>query len=105
MTEAAVPENFDVAELGGLAALTGNPVPALSRALMERVPRTVAGTVHRGATSQDIVDTAAMLMAARALDVIMADLGAAAQAAPLRSRCGTGPRSWSAGRSSSRPFP
>ena len=81
VTEAAVPENFDVAELGGLAALTGNPVPALSRALMERVPRTVAGTVHRGATSQDIVDTAAMLMAARALDVIMADLAAAARSA------------------------
>ena len=81
VTEAAVPENFDVAELGGLAALTGNPVPALSRALMKRVPRTVAGAVHRGATSQDIVDTAAMLMASRALDVIMADLAAAARSA------------------------
>ena len=81
MTKAAVPENFDVAELGGLAALTGNPVPALSRALMTRVPRTVAGAVHRGATSQDIVDTAAMLMASRALDVIMAELAAAARSA------------------------
>jgi len=81
VTRAAVPENFDVAELGGLAALTGNPVPALSRALMKRVPRTVAGAVHRGATSQDIVDTAAMLMASRALDVIMADLAAAARSA------------------------
>jgi 3-carboxy-cis,cis-muconate cycloisomerase len=81
VTKAAVPENFDVAELGGLAALTGNPVPALSRALMKRVPRSVAGAVHRGATSQDIVDTAAMLMASRALDVIMADLAAAARSA------------------------
>ncbi len=81
VTGAAVPENFDVAELGGLAALTGNPVPALSRALMKRVPGTVAGTVHRGATSQDIVDTAAMLMASRALDVIMADLAAAGRGA------------------------
>lgn len=81
VTEAAVPENFDVAELGALAALTGNPVPALSRALMKQVPRTAASAVHRGATSQDIVDTAAMLMAARALDVIVADVGAAARAA------------------------
>ncbi len=81
VTKVAVPENFDVAELGGLAALTGNPVPALSRALMNRVPRTVAGAVHRGATSQDIVDTAAMLMASRGLDVIMADLAAAARSA------------------------
>ena len=78
VTEAAVPENFDVAEL---AALTGNPVPALSRALMKQVPRTAAGTVHRGATSQDIVDTAVMLMAARALEVIVADIAAAARAA------------------------
>ena len=81
VTKAAVPENFDVAELGGLAALTGNPVPALSRALMKRVPRAAAGAVHRGATSQDIVDTAAMLMASRALHVIMADLAAAARSA------------------------
>ena len=81
VTEAAVPENFDVAELGARAALTGNPVPALSRALMKQVPRTAASAVHRGATSQDIVDTAAMLMAARALDVIGADVGAAARAA------------------------
>ena len=81
VTEAAIPENFDVAELGALAALTGNPVPALSRALMKQVPRTAASAVHRGATSQDIVDTAAMLMAARALDVIVADVGAAARAA------------------------
>ena len=81
VTKAAVPENFDVAELGGLAALTGNPVPALSRALMKRVPRTMAGAVHRGATSQDIVDTAAMLMASRALGVILADLAAAARSA------------------------
>jgi 3-carboxy-cis,cis-muconate cycloisomerase len=81
VTEAAVPENFEVAELGALAALTGNPVPALSRALMKQAPRTAASAVHRGATSQDIVDTAAMLMAARALDVIVADVGAAARAA------------------------
>ena len=81
VTEAAVPDNFDVAELGALAALTGNPVPALSRALARQVPLTAAGTVHRGATSQDIVDTAAMLLAARAVDVIDADLAAAAQAA------------------------
>ena len=81
VTKAAVPENFDLAELGELAALTGNPVPALSRALARQVPRPAAGAVHRGATSQDIVDTAAMLLARDALDVIGADLAAAAQAA------------------------
>ena len=80
VTKAADPENFDVAELGGLAALTGNPVPGLSRALTRLVPRSAAGAVHRGATSQDIVDTAAMLMARQALDVIGADVSAAAEA-------------------------
>jgi len=81
VTKAAVADNFDVAELGELAALTGNPVPALSRALARRVPRTAAGAVHRGATSQDIIDTAAMLMARDALDQIIADVAAAARAA------------------------
>jgi 3-carboxy-cis,cis-muconate cycloisomerase len=37
--------------------------------------------VHRGATSQDIVDTAAMLLAKRAIGVMLADLAATAAAA------------------------
>src|ERR1700744_1483128 len=81
VTAAAVPENFDLAELGELSALTGNPVPALSRALSALGPRALAGAVHQGATSQDIVDTAAMLLARRALDVIGADRDIAADAA------------------------
>ncbi len=81
VTEVAQAGNFSVGELGELAALTGNPVPALARALARRVPQTAAGAVHRGATSQDIVDTAAMLLARRAIDVILADLARTAQAA------------------------
>ena len=37
--------------------------------------------MHRGATSQDIVDTAAMLLARRAIDAILADLARTADAA------------------------
>ena len=81
VTEAAQAGHFDAGELGELAALTGNPVPALARALARRVPQTAAGAVHRGATSQDIVDTAAMLLAKRAIDVVLADLAQAAAAA------------------------
>jgi 3-carboxy-cis,cis-muconate cycloisomerase len=81
VTAAAVPANFDLAELGELSALTGNPVPALSRALARQVPGPLAAAVHKGATSQDIVDTALMLMARQALDVIGADLAAAADGA------------------------
>ena len=81
VTIAARAENFNPNELGGLAALTGNPVPGLARALARQVPQTAVSAVHRGATSQDIVDTAAMLLAKRAIDVIAADLARAADAA------------------------
>jgi 3-carboxy-cis,cis-muconate cycloisomerase len=81
VTAAARAGNFDPNELGGLAALTGNPVPGLARALARQVPQTAVSAVHRGATSQDIVDTAAMLLAKRAIDVMAADLARAADAA------------------------
>jgi len=81
VTAAARAGNFDPNELGGLAALTGNPVPGLARALARQVPQTAASAVHRGATSQDIVETAAMLLAKRAIEVIQADLARAADAA------------------------
>jgi len=81
VTIAARADNFNPNELGGLAALTGNPVPGLARALARQVPQTAVGAVHRGATSQDIVDTAAMLLAKRSIDVMQADLARAADAA------------------------
>ena len=81
VTATAQAANFELDELGELAALTGNPVPGLARALARRVPQSAVSAVHRGATSQDIVDTAAMLLASRAIDVILADLARAADAA------------------------
>ncbi len=81
VTAAARAEAFDPAELGRQAALTGNPVPALVRELTRRLPPGFAGAVHQGATSQDIIDTAAMLLARQALGVISDDLAAAATAA------------------------
>jgi 3-carboxy-cis,cis-muconate cycloisomerase len=81
VTATAKASNFDPDELGELAALTGNPVPGLARALARRVPQTAVSAVHRGATSQDILDTAAMLLAKRAIDVMLADLAEAAEAA------------------------
>ncbi len=81
VTDAARAGSFDPVLLGELAALTGNPVPGLARELSRRVPQSAAPAVHRGATSQDIMDTAAMLLAKRYLDVISADLTAAAAAA------------------------
>ncbi len=81
VTAAAQAGNFSIGELGELAALTGNPVPALARSLARRVPQAAAGAVHRGATSQDIMDTAAMLLARRVIEAVLADLARASAAA------------------------
>ncbi|MEJ3744071.1 3-oxoadipate enol-lactonase [Actinomycetes bacterium KLBMP 9797] len=71
----------DPAELGAAAAGAGNPVVPLVRALRAAVPPAVAGYVHSGATSQDVLDSAAMLVAHRALGPLLGDLAAAADAA------------------------
>jgi 3-carboxy-cis,cis-muconate cycloisomerase len=81
VTEAAQAGNFDIGELGQQAALTGNPVPGLARALTRNVSGPAAKAVHRGITSQDIVDTAAMLLARQAIDATRTDLESAADAA------------------------
>jgi 3-carboxy-cis,cis-muconate cycloisomerase len=81
VTAVARARNFDLARLGREAALTGNPVPPLVRALTALVPEPAAAAVHQGATSQDIIDTAAMLMARRVIGAAGADLARAAAAA------------------------
>ena len=68
MTAAARAENFDTGELSRQAPITGNPVPALVRALTALLPAAAAAAVHQGATSQDIIDTAMMLLARDAIE-------------------------------------
>lgn len=70
-------EAFDVEALGRGAVDGANPVIPLVRALsaaVAAVDPSAAQLVHRGATSQDIVDTAAMLVSRAALAVLVADL-------------------------------
>jgi 3-carboxy-cis,cis-muconate cycloisomerase len=74
-------ERFDLETLAVEAALHATPIPGLVRALRDAVGEPYAAYVHHGATSQDIVDTALMLVAARALVVIIADARAAADRA------------------------
>ena len=90
VTAAARADRFDAAEIGRAAAATGNPVPALVRALTSQVPATAQEAVHRGATSQDIIDTAAMLLSKRAAEVIGADLDTAADGAAALAAAHTG---------------
>jgi 3-carboxy-cis,cis-muconate cycloisomerase len=68
---------FDPGEIGHGGRPAGNPVPALARALTGEVAKTseaAARHVHRGATSQDITDTAAMLVSRRTLDLILVEV-------------------------------
>jgi 3-carboxy-cis,cis-muconate cycloisomerase len=74
-------DRFDPEALGAAAGASGNPVVPLVRALSAAVPAAAAAHVHHGATSQDIMDTAAMLVARRALAPLLADLAGAAEAA------------------------
>jgi 3-carboxy-cis,cis-muconate cycloisomerase len=71
---------FDVDALGHASAAAGNPVVPLVRALAEQLPEEAAAHVHQGATSQDVLDTAASLVAHRALGPLLQDLAAAAGA-------------------------
>jgi 3-carboxy-cis,cis-muconate cycloisomerase len=71
---------LDIGQLGCSAAEKGTPIPALVSALRERLGDSAAATVlHRGATSQDILDTAIMLVARRALEPLLTDVSAAAE--------------------------
>ena len=74
-------EDFDLASIGRDAAASGNPVIPLVGSLRERVGGSAADNVHRGATSQDIVDTASTLVARRALVPLLDDLEQASEAA------------------------
>jgi 3-carboxy-cis,cis-muconate cycloisomerase len=73
------PARFDVVELGRAAVSSATPVVPLAKALRE-----ASSYAHWGATSQDVLDTATMLVARRALELIVVELdGVAAAAAEL----------------------
>lgn len=73
----------DPAALGTAARRPGNPAAPLVQLLREAVGPELAPSVHLGATSQDVVDTAAMLMARRAGGLVAASLDRAVQAAAI----------------------
>jgi 3-carboxy-cis,cis-muconate cycloisomerase len=73
-------EHFDGEVIAEAGRAVGNPAEPLVRALREAVGGEAAGFVHWGATSQDIVDTAAMLVARRALDLLLGELDGISEA-------------------------
>ncbi|HET6506466.1 MAG TPA: lyase family protein [Baekduia sp.] len=74
---------YDVAALGRETARHATPVIGLVAALRAEVGEDVAPSVHAGLTSQDVVDTALMLCAHRALGPLLDDAAAAADGAAL----------------------
>jgi 3-carboxy-cis,cis-muconate cycloisomerase len=72
------PERFDAERLALEGRASGNPAEPLVRALTHAVGGDAAAYVHRGATSQDIIDTAAMLVTRRALESLLDVLDAVA---------------------------
>jgi 3-carboxy-cis,cis-muconate cycloisomerase len=83
IAQAADAARFDIAALGAEAARHATPVIGLVAALRAAVGDAAAPSVHAGLTSQDVVDTALMLVAQRALGPLLQDAGAAADAAAL----------------------
>ncbi|MFE7846147.1 lyase family protein [Microbacterium sp. NPDC057407] len=67
-------------DLSAAAVSDGNPVIPLVAGLRDAVAAEDAPWIHRGATSQDILDTALMIVARSAADAIGADLTTAADA-------------------------
>ncbi|WP_190135886.1 3-carboxy-cis,cis-muconate cycloisomerase [Streptomyces longispororuber] len=74
VTAATASARFDAGDLAHRARGGGNPVIPLVADLTAAVPDEFGPYVHRGATSQDILDTATMLVAARTVDLVLADL-------------------------------
>ncbi|MGH9103471.1 MAG: 3-carboxy-cis,cis-muconate cycloisomerase [Acidimicrobiales bacterium] len=72
--------SFEADELGRAALAGSNPVIPLVKALRELLPSEAAQWVHWGATSQDVLDSAAMLVARRSCEIVLRELAAAADA-------------------------
>lgn len=88
--EAAHAGDFDPDQLGRAGRGGGNPVIPLVAALRARVSGGAADWVHHGATSQDILDTAAVLVARRAGSLVEGSLSELCAACAELCRCHRG---------------
>jgi 3-carboxy-cis,cis-muconate cycloisomerase len=79
IAERCRPDLYDIEALCREGRAVANPAEPLVRALRAGLGGEAAGFVHWGATSQDIIDSAAMLIARRSLDLIAGWLDEAAE--------------------------
>ena len=80
IADACRAELYDAGGLAEAGREAGNPAEPLVRALRDTVRGDAARFVHWGATSQDVVDTAAMLVARRGLDLLIGELDGVSEA-------------------------
>jgi 3-carboxy-cis,cis-muconate cycloisomerase len=74
IAEACDADRFDLDALVQDARAVGAPAEPLVKALREAVGGEAASYVHYGATSQDVIDTAAALVAKRALGYVLGEM-------------------------------
>ncbi|MDQ2754518.1 MAG: adenylosuccinate lyase family protein [Actinomycetota bacterium] len=90
IADACRADYFDIAALGRAARSSANPVIPLVETLRAAVPGRLAAQVHRGATSQDILDSATVLVARRAGARIDVDLARLADSCATLARAHRG---------------
>jgi 3-carboxy-cis,cis-muconate cycloisomerase len=74
--EAIRPEDLDLEKLGERTALAGVPAIPFVKAVQAWLPQELEPFFHRGATSQDIFDTALVLQIGQALALLETDIAA-----------------------------
>jgi len=72
--EAIRADSLDVTALGEQTALSGVPTIPFVKAVQGRLPKELERAFHKGATTQDILDTALVLQIRAALALVTADL-------------------------------
>jgi 3-carboxy-cis,cis-muconate cycloisomerase len=80
------PADFDMAALGAETALAAVPVIPFVRQLRGMLPPPLASDLHKGATTQDVLDTALVLQIRDALKALAPDLRALIEALHLRAQ-------------------
>ncbi|MFT9484912.1 lyase family protein, partial [Mycobacteroides abscessus] len=83
IARAAAGHGIDVRAVALSARETANPVVGLIKELsraVDEIEPSATDYVHRGSTSQDILDTGAMIVAKRVLGIVATDLGYTADA-------------------------
>lgn len=77
--EAVAADDLDIAAMGRDTAVAGVPVIPFVKAVQARLPADLARAFHKGATTQDVLDTALVLQMRDAFALLEADLGATLQ--------------------------